>query len=214
MALILNETSMKYPLLAAQLPSLLLASSLLMLGCSTAEAPAPVADSTASSTASSAGAEATDPAANPDASTTETGAETGAASDKAPSKEEGVDQKNVKLSIKDQTTAGQIVVELVETSRDGWVSVHKSKSDGSIQAPDSIGEARVDSGENKDIVVDLWESPAVGDKLWVLLHIDAGEHGLYEFPGTDVPVLKNGETMARSFVIKADKKAEEAEEAE
>jgi hypothetical protein len=191
---------MKYPLLAAQLTSLLLIAA--AAGCSTSEAPAPVADATtsppASSTTTAEAADETAPETDPD---------------KAPSKEEGVDQKNVKLNVKDQTTAGQITVELIETSRDGWVSVHTSKSDGSIKAPESIGEARVDSGENKDIVVDLWESPAVGDKLWVLLHIDAGEHGVYEFPGTDAPVLKNGETMARSFVIKADK-AEESEESE
>lgn len=125
---------------------------------------------------------------------------------------EGVEQKNVKLEVDSQKTAGQIIVKKVATSRDGWVSIHNSREDGSIVLPESIGEARVDSGNSDDIVVDLWEAPYVGDKLWVLLHIDAGERGLYEFPSKDVAVRKNGETMARSFTIKGEEKEEEGEE--
>lgn len=115
---------------------------------------------------------------------------------------EGVEQKNVKLIVKDQKTAGQIVVQQVSTSRDGWISIHKSQADGSIELPKDIGEARVDAGDNEDVIVDLWETPAIGDELWVLLHIDAGDRGTYEFPEKDLPVKKNGETVARSFVIK------------
>ncbi len=116
--------------------------------------------------------------------------------------EEGVNQENVRLVIQDQATAGQIVVEEVATARDGWVSIHKSNEDGGIVLPDSIGEARVDSGESKNVIVDLWEAPYLEEKLWVLLHIDSGERGTYEFPGEDAVVKKNGETMARSFIIK------------
>ncbi len=126
---------------------------------------------------------------------------------------EGVEQKNVKLVVADQQTAGQIIVRTVATSRDGWVSVHKSREDGSITLPESIGEARVDSGDSEDVIVDLWEAPQIGDKLWVLLHIDGGERGTYEFPEKDAPVKKNGEIMARSFVIKGEDE-EEAEDEE
>lgn len=123
--------------------------------------------------------------------------------------EEGVDQKNVKLVVADQETAGQIIVRTVATSRDGWVSVHKSREDGSITLPESIGEARVDSGDSEDVIVDLWEAPQIGEKLWVLLHIDGGERGTYEFPEKDVPVKKDGEMVARSFVIKGEENEEE-----
>lgn len=125
----------------------------------------------------------------------------------------GVEQKNAKLQVDDQRTSGQITIKNIATSRDGWVSIHKSRADGSIQQPENIGEARVDSGNSENTIVDLWEAPAVGDKLWALLHIDAGERGLYEYPGTDVPVKNNGETMARSFVIQGEKK-DKAESAE
>lgn len=138
-------------------------------------------------------------------------AKTGEANTEKPDTE-GVEQKNVKLLIDDQTTAGQIIVKQVSTSRDGWVSIHQSDEDGSIRLPDGIGKARVDAGDNKDIIVDLWEAPAIEDKLWALLHIDAGDRGTYEFPEKDLPVKKNGETVARSFVIKG--KEEKKDEAE
>jgi len=123
--------------------------------------------------------------------------------------EEGVNQQNVRLVIQDQVTAGQIVVKEVATARDGWVSIHKSNEDGGITLPDSIGEARVDSGESENVIVDLWEAPYLEEKLWVLLHIDSGERGTYEFPGEDVAVKKDGETMARSFRIKDDSETED-----
>ena len=132
-------------------------------------------------------------------------ADTGGANAEKPDIE-GVEQKNVRLLIDDQTTAGQVIVKQVSTSRNGWVSIHQSREDGSIGLPESIGEARVDAGESKDVIVDLWEAPAVGDKLWVLLHIDAGEQGAYEFPDKDLPVKKNGDLMARSFTIENEKK--------
>lgn len=122
--------------------------------------------------------------------------------DEAAADLEGVDQENVKLVVNDQTTAGQIIIAEVSTARDGWVSIHKSNADGGIYLPDSIGQARVDSGDSEDVVIDLWEAPYVDEKLWALLHIDAGERGVYEFPEKDLAVRKNGETMARSFKIK------------
>ena len=131
--------------------------------------------------------------------------------DKAKADLEGVDQKNVALVVSDQDTAGQIIIAKVSTARDGWISIHKSSADGGIQLPDSIGQARVDSGDSEKVIVDLWDAPYAGEKLWALLHIDAGDRGTYEFPEKDLAVRKNGETMARSFKIK-EKDKEEAQE--
>ncbi|MGB3788914.1 MAG: hypothetical protein WA949_12955 [Phormidesmis sp.] len=154
--------------------------------------------------------------ASTDASSTETSEvseptaeSTDAENTKTSEDEAGVNQKSVKIVVEDQSTAGQIVVEEVATARDGWISIHKSNEDGGIVLPDSIGEARVDSGDSEDIIVDLWDAPYLGDKLWALLHIDSGDRGTYEFPGPDVAVKKDGETMARSFRIKAEKKDDE-----
>ncbi|NJM97274.1 MAG: hypothetical protein HC800_08930 [Phormidesmis sp. RL_2_1] len=72
---------------------------------------------------------------------------------------EGVNQTNVTLVVKDQITAGQVIVAKVATSRDGWISIHRSGEDGGIILPESIGEARVDSGDSENIVIDLWGCP-------------------------------------------------------
>ncbi|MGB7249618.1 MAG: hypothetical protein WBC73_11815 [Phormidesmis sp.] len=194
-------------------------STSLLLGCSGAEIPTAPADSQANSKTDIAEAKA---AQNPDGETAAEDADIAESGDDTKTESaddvaeedateeaiEGAEQKHVELVVKDQATAGQIIVEAVSTSRDGWVSVHKSQADGSIQMSGGIGEARVDSGDSEDIIIDLWEAPAVGDKLWVLLHVDAGDRGLYEFPEKDVPVRKNGDLMARSFKIKSNDQAD------
>ena len=125
---------------------------------------------------------------------------------------EGTEQQNVKLEVSSQQSYGQIKVAKVSTSRDGWLSVHRSKEDGSIVLPEGIGEARVDSGDSEDVIIDLWEATEVDEKLWVLLHVDSGERGKYEFPEKDAPVKRNGEMMARSLTIKGEEKGEEKDE--
>lgn len=209
-----NEVFMKH--LLAVLSAALL-SSFLLGSCASKEASVasdnPPADLTEGSDKGS--EDQTDKASEDQAVNDETAAAIEKDSEKADEEDaqkpdtEGVEQKNVKLLIDDQQTAGQIIVKQVSTSRDGWVSIHQSREDGSIRLPESIGEARVDAGDSEDVVVDLWEAPAIGNKLWVLLHIDAGERGTYEFPEKDLPVEKNGEIMARSFVIKKEDKKEE-----
>ena len=199
---------------------LVVLSILLVSGCTGSEAPVADREATEDIVVTEPDAEADDETTGEEpaeeATEDESDAEEGETEDDESEEDDtvGIEQKNVKLTVNNQKTAGQIIVETVATSRDGWVSVHKSKEDGSIQQPDSIGEARVDSGDSEEVVVDLWEAPAVGDKLWVLLHIDAGERGTYEYPGKDAPVKKNGETMARSFIIQGEEDDKEEEESE
>ncbi len=187
-----------------------------LLGCSGAKVPTLSSkdqSDTQSDVAEAKAASAADAeAATDNSDATDGDAEAATGPDEAAREEiEGAEQKNVKLVVEDQATAGQIIVKTVATSRDGWVSVHKSQADGGMQTPESIGQARVDSGDREDIIVDLWEAPAVGDKLWVLLHVDAGDRGLYEFPDKDVAVYKNGEIMARSFEIESSDQAADEE---
>lgn len=182
-------------------------ASLLLIGCSAISELSSDLSGAESTSTDSSSAEIDEVNEAPEASTEAESTEADSA--ETAEDEEGVNQKNVKLVIRDQTTAGQIVVEEVATARDGWVSIHKSNQDGGIVLPDSIGEARVDSGESKDVIVDLWEAPYIEEKLWVLLHIDSGDRGTYEFPGEDVAVKKDGKTMARSFYIKEDSQAED-----
>ncbi|MGC1307922.1 MAG: hypothetical protein WA885_11875 [Phormidesmis sp.] len=194
--------------------SAVLFATLVLGGCSGSDSPIAETPSTVETTDAETSAASADELAVTDETKDDASGDEAAAADEAESDTEGVEQKNVKLKINNQETAGQIVVKTVSTARDGWVSIHQSKEDGSILLPDSIGEARVDSGDSEGIVVDLWEAPYVGEKLWVLLHVDSGDRGIYEFPEKDAPVRKSGEMMARSFVIKGEAPEEDEEKAE
>ena len=201
--------------------SAVLLALLLLAGCSTdggIVSSNPSANSSAEVTPKSSqpsDAESADKdAADASKADAETAAADEAQTDEAAADLEGVDQKNVKLVVSDQDTAGQIIVAEVSTARDGWISIHKSQADGDIQLPDSIGQARVDSGDSEKVVIDLWDAPYAGEKLWALLHVDAGDRGTYEFPDKDLAVRKNGEIVARSFKIKGKSEAKDQKETE
>jgi LPXTG-motif cell wall-anchored protein len=66
-----------------------------------------------------------------------------------------------------------------------------------------IGNAFVKAGTSRDVSVTLNPAPAAGDKLWPMLHIDAGTLGTYEFPGPDAPVVVGGNVVMQQITIAA-----------
>ncbi len=86
--------------------------------------------------------------------------------------------------------ANSVTVARVVAAQDGWIVIH-------VNTPDNkpgpvIGQTAVKTGENTNVKVMLSQMPNAGDKVWPMLHIDAGAIGTYEFPGADVPVQVNG----------------------
>jgi len=78
-----------------------------------------------------------------------------------------------------------ITVAEIYASQDGWIVAHLDENG----APGKVlGFTAVKKGESNNVVIKLSESVPVGDKLWPMLHIDAGAIGTYEFPGADAPV--------------------------
>lgn len=93
-------------------------------------------------------------------------------------------------SLKDETT---LVIPAAVIAVDGWIVVHDSDADGNIVAPAIISEpVALSAGSHEAIEITLTDAKADGDKVFPMLHIDAGVIGTYEFPGADTPV-KNGE---------------------
>jgi len=101
------------------------------------------------------------------------------------------------VTVSDQETSGQVTIAEVYAADPGWIVIH-TDSDG---APGPIvGYAPVQQGENEDVVVDI-DLEAATEKLFAMLHLDAGTMGTYEFPGDDVPV-KNGDAVVMTpFMI-------------
>lgn len=97
---------------------------------------------------------------------------------------------------------GAIVIKLASISQNGWVIVHKAGPDGKLLVTPEIGKARIRAGDNRDVVVELTEPVADGATLWPMLHIDAGDIGVYEFPGgPDTPVVAGGMPVMAEITI-------------
>jgi hypothetical protein len=103
-----------------------------------------------------------------------------------------------------------VTIASVTSDGPGWIVIH-ADSDG---APGPvIGYEAVMDGENTDVVVTV-DLDGLTPTLWAMLHTDAGELGVYEFPGADGPVRIDGSIVMSSFSITADALAATAAEAE
>ena len=114
------------------------------------------------------------------------------------------------LTVSNQTISqNTIVVSNVNLDQDGWIVVHASEGNGPM-VPDIISEpVLVEAGESNDIEVTLndFSSLSDGTSVWVMLHTDNGEAGVYEFDGAnglDAPVTtEEGEIVMSEIVITA-----------
>jgi predicted lipoprotein with Yx(FWY)xxD motif len=100
------------------------------------------------------------------------------------------------VTVKDQETDGTtIIVEDVVSQGPGWMVIH-NQVNGNIGDP--IGETAVNSGDNKNVVVNIDPTKAT-PVMYAMLHVDAGTVGKYEFPGPDIPVTINGAMVSPGF---------------
>lgn len=103
------------------------------------------------------------------------------------------------ISVSDQTLDGNtIIVDNITLNQSGWVVVHASNEAGDgPQVPEIISEPLlVEEGMSNDVEVTLTNPEDIndGDKVWVMLHTDDGEAGVYEFDGAnglDGPILND-----------------------
>ncbi len=91
---------------------------------------------------------------------------------------------------------GTVTVPEVVAAEAGWIVIHADNGSG---APGPvIGQTAVEVGINSDVVVEI-DADAATDTLHAMLHVDAGEAGVYEFPGDDVPVRVDGTVVNEPF---------------
>ena len=103
------------------------------------------------------------------------------------------------VTVGDQKYAGSTVtVEDAYATDGGWMTIHANQDS---QPGDVIGTALLQAGGNQDVVVTVDKAKATS-KLYAMLHIDAGEMGVYEFPGADVPLKdKDGMVVMQAFMV-------------
>jgi hypothetical protein len=107
------------------------------------------------------------------------------------------------LRVQDQAPVnGQIVIERALLTRNGWIVIHASGADGSIELNSNLGYAPIEAGTNIKIAITLSEEVEAGAIIWAMLHLDAGEAGVYEFPnGPDVPVVVSGMPVMQKITL-------------
>lgn len=102
------------------------------------------------------------------------------------------------------TQYGSISVKQVNAKAKGWIVIHRVENG----KPGAVaGYAAVKEGENKNIVVNLTGIDKNQD-LIAVLHVDAGRRDIFEYPGADVPVTVNGQTVMRKFFTSFESKAD------
>lgn len=85
----------------------------------------------------------------------------------------------------------EITIAKVNAGTDGWLVVHNDNGLGGMVLPGDVGKTHVQAGENTNVVVKLDSTVTfnTGQKLFLMLHIDADPVGEYDFPGVDVPEI-------------------------
>lgn len=119
------------------------------------------------------------------------GCQTGSTSDEA--MEDEAMSSGAMITVENQAVVDSVTVASVTMDVDGFVVVHAANPDGTPVVPDSIGHAAVTTGTTINLVVPLEQPVAAGDKLFVMLHGDSGEIGVYEFKtgstDVDLPIV-------------------------
>lgn len=100
---------------------------------------------------------------------------------------------------------GRLTVSSVTMSDVGWVVVHRDNNGGPM-VPDIISVPKqVPAGTTSNVEVELTESVEEGEVLWIMLHTDNGQMGVYEFDGSgnfDGPVLdENGNIVTSPITV-------------
>lgn len=107
-------------------------------------------------------------------------------------------QAAASITVSDQAVKdGSVLISNVVAAQDGFVVIH-ADANGAPAA--DIGHAPVKAGTTSDLVVKIDVTKAT-PKLYAMLHIDAGQIGVYEFPGADVPVQVNGKVVNVGFNV-------------
>ncbi len=92
---------------------------------------------------------------------------------------------------------GSVVVPQIVADQSGWVVIHRDDG-GSVGAV--IGHAAVAAGTSNDVAVTV-DTAQVTERLYAMLHVDAGQAGAYEFPGADVPVTVDDGVVVNPFTV-------------
>lgn len=95
-------------------------------------------------------------------------------------------------------TEGIVVVARVYSQDAGWIVIH---ADANGAPGPVLGFSYVEAGVNPEVPV-MIDLAGATETLYAMLHTDAGEESVYEFPGPDQPVMdQQGEVVSPAFRV-------------
>jgi hypothetical protein len=130
------------------------------------------------------------------------GADTGGDTGADTGDDAGAVSGDASLQVTDQeiTADGTVLIAQVTIPVNGWVDIH---ADSSGAPGEIIGFAQVVAGQTQNVVVPV-DTNRVTGTLWAMLHQDAGELGVHEFPGPDTPITDaSGNVVVMPFAVTA-----------
>lgn len=114
------------------------------------------------------------------------------------------------LSVSDQSTDNfAITLDSVNMLVDGFVVVHAYDSEGELVLTPPLGLAHVMAGNHENVMIHL-DLQGLADNgygaeaknVLPMLHVDANNNGIYEFPnGGDIPIMLNGEMVVTNLAV-------------
>lgn len=97
-----------------------------------------------------------------------------------------------------EITNGTVTIDSAYLLQSGFVVIHTANEEG--KPGPVIGYAALPAGPSAGVAVNI-EADKATPKLFAMLHIDAGNAGVYEFPGDDVPVTEGDAVVLTPFNI-------------
>lgn len=108
------------------------------------------------------------------------------------------------LTLNDDAVVGDVVLlAQTQTNSDAWAVVHPATSDGSPDASRALGRAFLLHGVNENVPIGL-SGATSSETLFVMLHDDTGEIGVFEFSSSgtlDAPLEQSGSPVVAPFTI-------------
>ncbi len=103
------------------------------------------------------------------------------------------------ISVTDQVLDddGELLINEVVAAEPGWVVLYTDEA-GSVGAV--LGYTAVQEGPNEDITIQINPIEAT-ETLHLLLHTDAGESGIFDFPGPDNPITFEAAPIGAMFIV-------------
>ena len=103
------------------------------------------------------------------------------------------------IGVEEQTLAvdGHLLIENVTIPDDGWIVIYQEIDE---EPGEVLGQQAVTAGNSSNVTVTIMPDDATPN-LIAALHIDAGAHGEFEYPGPDSPVEDDIKAVAETFHV-------------